>query len=308
MKKGKIALIAGGMGAERDVSQVTGKAFAKALEELKLEYEWLEAGADLPGKLQAMRPAVALLALHGKYAEDGTVQGICEYLKIPYSGSGVMASAVCMNKYYSKQVLRFHDLPTPGFEMCFADRQPIESYNTRLKFPLVVKPSREGSTVGISIVRKPEDFRSALKLAAQYDKEILIEDFVPGMEITVPIFNDQALTPIEIVPKRGFYDYQNKYTAGNTEYILPPRLSSEAIEHCQDIALRAHRALQCRVYSRVDFRVAPDGSPYILEINTLPGCTPTSLLPKAAAHDGISFPQLISTLVEKAGLDYEGVR
>lgn len=308
MKKGKIALIAGGMGAERDVSQVTGKAFAKALEELKSDYEWVEAGPDLPGKLQSLRPAVALLALHGKYAEDGTVQGICEYLKIPYTGSGVMASAVCMNKYYSKQILRFHDLPTPGFEMCFTERQPLESYKTKLKFPVVVKPSREGSTVGISIVQKPEDFQAALKLAAQFDKEILIEDFVPGMEITIPIFNDKALTPIEIVPKQGFYDYKNKYTAGNTEYILPPRMPQDAIKRCQEIALRAHQALQCRVYSRVDFRVSPDGSPYILEINTLPGCTPTSLLPKAAAHDGISFAQLIRTLVEKASLDYEGVR
>jgi D-alanine-D-alanine ligase len=309
MGKKKVALIAGGLGAERDVSLVTGKAFAKALDELGLDYEMIDAGPDLPGLLQAMKPSVALLALHGKYAEDGTVQGLCEYLKIPYSGSGVMASALCMNKYYSKQVLRFHDLPTPAFEMFFAQSQSPEAFNpVRLKFPLVVKPSREGSTVGISIVQSQKDLPAALKLAAQFDKEILLEDFVPGMEITVPVLIDQALTPVEIVPKQGFYDYKNKYTAGNTEYILPPRLSSPVLERCKDLALRAHQALQCRVYSRVDFRVSPDGSPYILELNTLPGCTPTSLFPKSAAHDGITFPQLIRTLVEKASLDYEGVR
>jgi D-alanine-D-alanine ligase len=314
--KKKIALIAGGLGAERDVSLVTGKAFAKALDELGFDYQMIEAGPDLPGVLQNLKPDAALLALHGKYAEDGTVQGICEYLKIPYSGSGVMASALCMNKYYSKQIFRFHDLPTPAFEMYFADGRgggraapnPDSFVPARLKFPLVVKPSREGSTVGISIVKSQGELAAALKLAAKYDKEILLEDFVPGMEITVPVLIDRALTPIEIVPKQGFYDYKNKYTAGNTEYIFPPRLSQGVLERCKALALRAHQALQCRVYSRVDFRVSPDGSPYILELNTLPGCTPTSLFPKAAAHDGIPFPQLIRLLVDKAGLDYEGVR
>ncbi len=307
-KGGTIALIAGGMGAEREVSLVTGKAFAKALEELKLDYKWVEAGADLPSQLEKIQPSVALLALHGKYAEDGTVQGVCEYLKIPYSGSGVMASAVCMNKYYSKQILKFHNLPTPDFEMFFAKRHDMKGFKTKLTFPLVVKPSREGSTVGISIVKKADDLEAALKLAVQYDQEILLEDFIPGMEITIPILEDKALTPIQIEPKQGFYDYKNKYTAGNTEYILPPRLDEKVLKNCKEIALKAHQALQCRVYSRVDFRVTPEGAPYILELNTLPGCTPTSLLPKAAAHDGISFPQLIRTLVEKAALDYEGVR
>ncbi|MGE0762710.1 MAG: D-alanine--D-alanine ligase [Bdellovibrionales bacterium] len=314
----KIALIMGGMGAERDVSLVTGKAFAKALDELKMSHEVIEAGPDLPARLLAMKPDVALLALHGKYGEDGTVQGLCEYLKIPYSGSGVMASALCMNKYYSKQILRFHDLPTPRFEMFFADSAAdsrdgkssvaVEKFSPNLGWPIVVKPSREGSTVGISIVKTSAELPAALKLALQYDQEVLIEEFIPGAEMTVAVFDGRALTPIEISPKQGFYDYKNKYTAGNTDYILPPRVDAAIIKKCQDLALRAHQALQCRVYSRVDFRLAKDGSPYILELNTLPGCTPTSLLPKAAAYDGISFTQLIRTLVEKASLDYEGVR
>jgi D-alanine-D-alanine ligase len=308
MKNKTVALIAGGQGAERDVSVVTGKAFAKALDELKINYQLLEADATLPATLQNLKPDVALLAVHGKYAEDGTVQGLCEYLKIPYSGSGVMASAVCMNKYYSKQILRFHDLPTPRFEMFFANKHQAETYQSQLGWPVVVKPSREGSTVGISIVKTAADLPNALKLALQYDKEILIEEFIAGHELTVAIVGTKALTPIEIVPKQGFYDYKNKYTAGNTEYVLPPRLPENTIKKCQELALKAHQALQCRIYSRVDFRLSTDHTPYILELNTLPGCTPTSLLPKAAAHDGISFTELIRTLVEKASLDYEGVR
>lgn len=304
----KVALIVGGMGAERDVSLVTGKAFAAALEELKITFEVIDAGADLPVRLQQMRPDVALLALHGKFAEDGTVQGICEYLKIPYSGSGVMASSLCMNKYYTKQILRFHDLPTPRFEMVLTANQALESVQPKLGWPVVVKPSREGSTVGISIVKSADRLLEGLKLAAQYDKEILIEEFIPGTELTVPVLENRALTPIEIVPKQGFYDYKNKYTAGNTEYILPPRLPAAVIKRCEELALRAHQALQCRTYSRVDFRLNSENEPFILEINTLPGCTPTSLFPKSAAHSGISFAQVIRILVEKAALDYEGVR
>jgi D-alanine-D-alanine ligase len=304
----KVALIAGGMGAEREVSLRTGRGFAKALETLGLPFEWVEAEADLPVRLQALKPDVALLALHGKYGEDGTVQGLCEYLKIPYSGSGVMASALCMNKYYTKQILMFHQLPTPRFEMYFTQQHNPQTFKSQIALPVVVKPSREGSTVGISIVKEISQMTAALELAAQYDREILIEEFIPGVELTVSIVDDKALTPLEIVPKVGFFDYDNKYTAGNTEYIIPPRLAPDVIRHCQDLALKAHKALQCRVFSRVDFRLSPEGKLFILEINTLPGCTPTSLLPKAAAYAGIEFPQLIRLFIERAGLDYEGVR
>lgn len=304
----KIALIAGGMGAEREVSLVTGQAFAKALDELGASYTWIDAGADLPAQLQNLKPDVALLALHGKYAEDGTVQGLCEYLKIPYSGSGVMSSALCMNKYFTKQILMFHQIPTARFKMFFVGQDQAEGFNPDLGWPVVVKPSREGSTVGISIVKNPGDLLAAINLAAQYDREILIEEFIEGTEITVPVFDGRALTPIEISPKQGFYDYQNKYTAGSTEYILPPRLDSNLIVKAQKFALQAHEALQCRTYSRVDFRISKKGVPYVLEINTLPGCTSTSLLPKAAAHDGILFTSVIKKLVLSASLDYAGVR
>jgi D-alanine-D-alanine ligase len=307
MKKKKVALLQGGMSSERDVSLVTGKAFAGALQELGYEYIVIDAQADLPARLMSEKPDVALLALHGKYAEDGVVQGICEYLKIPYSGTGVLGSALCMDKILSKQVLRAAGLPTAESEAIDAKNTDLKNFRTRVAFPLVVKPSRDGSSMGISICRSQEEIAPAIELAARFDHEILLESYLEGPEVTVPILDEKALTPIEISPKKGFYDYTNKYTSGNTEYLLPPRLPESAVREIQALALKAHQVLRARIYSRVDFRLH-QGKPFILEVNTLPGCTPTSLLPKSAKHDGISFARVIETLVEKAGLDYEGLR
>jgi D-alanine-D-alanine ligase len=305
----KVALIQGGMSAEREVSLNTGKAFQEALVQLGIEHTVIDAGPDLPQQLAKLKPSVALLAVHGKHAEDGTVQGLCEYMKIPYTGAGVMASALCMNKYFTKQILSFHGLPTPDFE--FFNLAQTGEDKVRLKhleYPVVVKPSREGSTVGISIAHNATEFRKALTLAHQQDSEILIEEFIPGMELTVSILDEKPLTPIEIVPQAGFYDYQRKYTAGKTEYILPPRLPEKVSRHLQELALKVHQVCQVRCYSRVDFRLTAEHKPYVLEINTLPGCTKTSLLPKAAAHDGIDFAKVIQILLTRARLDYEGVR
>lgn len=306
-KKKKIALLQGGLSSEREVSLNTGKAFASALDELGYDYRVIDVQADLTEVLMKEKPDVALLALHGKYAEDGIVQGICEFLKIPYSGTGVLGSALCMDKVLSKQILGFNEIPSAEFEAVDARKINFHSYQPKLSPPYVVKPSRDGSSMGISIVREQKDLPQALELASRFDYEILLESFLEGPEVTVPILDDKALTPIEIVPLKGFYDYSNKYTAGNTEYILPPRISSEQIKEVQELALKAHKVLRGRVYSRVDFRYH-QGKPYVLEMNTLPGCTPTSLLPKSAKQDGISFAKVIEILVEKAGLDYEGVR
>lgn len=305
----KIALIQGGMSSEREVSLNTGRSFEEALKALGYSYVVIDAGPDLPARLWEEKPTVALLALHGKYAEDGTVQGLCEYMKIPYTGAGVMASALCMNKYYSKKIFIFHGIPTPEFEFFdLKNKNPAQIKLQKLKFPVVIKPSRDGSTVGITIAKNDQDLQKGFTEALKYDHEVLVEEFIPGSEITVPILDDKVLTPIEIVPQEGFYDYQRKYTAGKTEYILPPRLAPKITEQIRDLALKTHLACQVRVYSRVDFRVKPDGSPYVLEINTLPGCTKTSLLPKSAAHDGIEFSRVIQILIERATLDYEGVR
>lgn len=307
MGKKRIALLVGGLSSERDVSLVTGKAFEGALKELGYPYSVIDAQSDLPQRLMSERPDVALLALHGKYAEDGAVQGICEYLKIPYSGSGILGSALCMDKILSKQILMQHQVPTADFEMLQFDDATLKNFKPHLAPPFVVKPSRDGSSMGITICQSREELAGALQKAAQYDRQILVESYLEGPELTVSILNDRALTPIEIRPKQGFYDYKNKYTAGQTEYILPPQVNAALIKEVQELALKAHQVLQARTYSRVDFRLHR-GRPYVLEVNTLPGCTPTSLLPKAAQHDGISFVQVIDILIEKASLDYAGVR
>lgn len=305
----RVVLIKGGMSSERDVSLVTGAAFEKALQELAIEYRVIDADQDFLKKLVEIRSSVdvALLALHGKMAEDGVVQGICEYLKLPYTGTGVLGSALGFDKYFTKQVLRFHNIPTADFQLRHAKAADFLTAPAPFSFPLVVKPSREGSSVGVSICQSSEQFVPALKLASQYDSEVLVESYLEGPEVTVPILIDRALMPIEIRPKSGFYDYKNKYTSGNTEYIIPPELPDAKIQELKNLALKTHQALRARVYSRIDFRMHK-GVPHVIEINTLPGCTPTSLVPKAAAYEGIQFAEFIQTLIRNASLDYEGVR
>lgn len=304
----KIALIQGGMGAERKVSLSTGKAFEAALQELGHQYEIIDAREDLPAQLVNAKADVALIALHGKYAEDGIVQSLCEYLRLPYTGSGVLASALCMDKVMSKQMYVQCGIPTAPFEIVDLHVTKAENVRSDLGFPLVVKPSREGSSVGISIVRSEMDFLPALHLAGQYDHFLLLEKFIAGMEASVPLLKGRALSPIEIVPKQGFYDYANKYTKGTTDYFMPPRIPNERVELLKSISETVFETFRLRAYSRIDFRIDENFNPFVMEVNTLPGCTPTSLLPKAAAHEGIGFSQVIQTLIDCAGLDYQGLK
>jgi D-alanine-D-alanine ligase len=300
----KVGLIVGGMGSEREVSLKTGAAFLKALQKLNYPHEVIDAGADLPSVLKTKNIDCALLALHGKYGEDGTVQGILEYLKIPYTGSGVLASALAMNKIATKQILTHWGVPTPEFQIF--DCSNLDQVDLTLNFgvPLVVKPANEGSTVGISIVHKADGFKKALKEAAKCDRHILVEKYIDGAEVTVPIWFGKVLPIIEIVPKSDFYDYKRKYTPGQTEYIIPARISHEVYRKCEQYSLETFKAVGCRHYARVDLRIDKNDNPYVLEINTLPGCTETSLFPKAAAQVGMSFEMIIKTLVEEATLDY----
>lgn len=311
-EKKKIVLIQGGMSAERDVSLSTGGAFESALKELGHDYTVIDAREDLPMQLSKCKDNgkadIALIALHGKYAEDGIVQSLCEYLKIPYSGSGVLASALGMDKVMCKQIFVQHGIPTARFEIVDLNEMKIDDVKCQLKFPVVVKPSREGSSVGISIVPTASDLKKGLEEAAKYDYYILIEEFIDGHEVSVPILKGKSLTPIEIVPKQGFYDYKNKYTKGNTDYYLPPRFPDEAIAKLKTITEKVFMACRLRAYARIDYRVDRALNPYVMEVNTLPGCTQTSLLPKAAAHEGISFAQVIQTLIDTASLDYRGLK
>lgn len=309
MKKKRVVLIKGGLSAERDVSLSTGKGFEQALVELGYPYEVIDAQADFVEKISNLKikPDVALLALHGKFAEDGIVQGICEYLKLPYTGTGVLGSALCMDKVMSKYILQQMNIPTPEAKVIDTHVTDTSKLGPVMPPPYVVKPSREGSSVGVTIVKDNSQWSEALRSAAKHDHMVLVEKFIDGMELTVPVLQGRALTPIEIQPKTEFYNYKNKYTAGQTEYFLPPRASADAIAKVQAIAVKAAEALRTRLYSRIDFRLSTDGIPFVIEINTLPGFTPTSLFPKSAKHEGLGFNQLIEILIENASLDYAGV-
>ena len=299
------ALIQGGLGAEKEISLTSGRAAAKALKELNIPFKTLLADHNLPKKLLALKPKRAFIALHGKYGEDGLVQALLEYLKIPYTGSGVMASAVSMDKVFFKQYMVQHKIPTPPFQMI--DRQKKNQQKIKIPLPLVIKPSREGSSLGVSICRKKEDIPPALKKAGRRDHQIIIEPYIKGMETAFSFLDGKVLTPVEIKPKKGFYDYKNKYSRGATEYILPARLPKSTIKKCKNITLKAVKLLNIHSYARADFIIQEDRKPFLLEINTLPGLTKLSLFPKSAEHDGISFNKLIQKILKQARLDYENI-
>lgn len=262
------------------------------------------------------RPDVALICLHGRFGEDGTIQGMLELLEIPYTGSGVLASALAMDKVMSKKLFICEGIPTPQ-SLVVRSRADADSYLRQLAAgtaavpcPVVVKPSRQGSTIGISIVQDPANMAAALSTALAYDDEVLVEQYIAGIEITAPVLgNDEleALPLIEIIPASGVYDYEAKYTPGATEEICPARLPADVTAAAQDLAIRSHRALGCRGVSRTDMMVTLDenGAPradgiWVLEVNTIPGMTPTSLLPRSAETAGLSFPQLVDRMVRLA--------
>ena len=305
----KIALIHTGLGAESQVSCISAKAVASALDSLKRSYIMVSADEHLPVKLAELQPACAFLAVHGKYAEDGLVQALCEYLKIPYTGSGVMASALCMNKTFFKSYIDLHSIPAPDYQSFDLKKQSAEQAAKALQIPLpaVIKPSREGSSLGVSICHKPQDIKPALEKAKKYDTQILAEAYIEGMELACSFLDGKVLSPVEIQPKTGFYDYNNKYTAGATNYILPARLPEAVIEECRQVTMKVQKLLNISNYGRADFIIQNNKKPLLLEVNTLPGLTEHSLLPKSAQYDGINFPQLIEKILEGAGLDYAGL-
>ena len=304
----QVALIQGGLGAEKEISLVSAAAVAKALKALNIPYTIVSANEDLASTLIKLQPDCAFLAIHGKYAEDGLVQALCEYLKIPYTGSGVMASAVCMNKGFFKDYIRRCSLPTPKYQILNLKKKPeIKNSDIQLSLPVVVKPSREGSSIGVSICRQSEELIPALQKAKKYDTQVLVEEYIEGMELACSFLNGKVLSPIEICPKSDFYNYKNKYTSGATEYILPARLPQEVIEQCKKITFEIQQLLNIRSYCRADFILQNNKVPLLLEVNTLPGLTELSLLPKSAQYDGIDFVNLIQQIVQGAALDYEGL-
>ena len=305
LRKKRIGVLMGGSSAEREISLRTGKAVVKALRTKHYTADRIEANKSLAQSLLKKKVDLAFIALHGKGGEDGTIQGMLEMMKIPYTGSGVLASALAMNKKMTKTILRYHGLPTADFQTIHAaEIEGTDFYRRiRIPLPLVVKPIAEGSTIGTSIVTSKSRLRRACREAACFDQQVLIERFIEGTEITTGIINGEALPLIEIIPRDGFYSYRSKYTPGSTDYIIPARIGKRTVAIIQHLSVKAYHALGCEGVARVDLMLSPKGNqPYILEINTIPGMTETSLLPMAAEFAGISFEDLVEQMVLTARL------
>ncbi len=298
----KIGVLLGGLSAEREISLKTGNASLRALQQLGYDAVAIDVKQNLPQQLIDAGIESAFIALHGRFGEDGRVQGLLEMLQIPYTGSGVMASSMAIDKVMTKQLLIYHQLPTPKFDFM----RPGDSASDLLQrcnhLPLVVKPSREGSTIGITVAKSQDALVAGIEMAVKLDGTVLVEEFIDGDELTVSVINGEALPMIKIVPKSGFYDYQAKYTSGNTEYLLPAPIDIDSYRKIQEAAVKACYVLGCRGAARVDFMLR--GSEfYCIEVNTIPGMTETSLLPKAAQAAGIDFKQLVEMILLDADLD-----
>lgn len=301
----RIAVLMGGRSAEREVSLHTGEQVSAALTSVGHDVVSVDT-ADL-GFIETLRTGgfdAAFICLHGRFGEDGTIQGLLELLGIPYVGSGVLASALAMDKVVSKQIFASTGIPTPAWIVVRrGEPYSADEIVGRLGVRLVVKPVSEGSSVGMSIVHEIAELVPAIERAFEHDRTVLIEEFVAGAEVTVGVLgNDEvtALPTLEVVPSHEFYDYESKYIPGMSRHIIPARVPDAARAECQRIAIEAHRALTCRGMSRSDTIVTEDGVVYLLEVNTIPGMTKTSLLPDAARAGGLEFPALCDRLVALA--------
>ena len=307
LKKRKIAVLCGGRSGEREVSLRSGKRVFDSLKKQGFDVNQFDLSDDLIAKLKKKKIDVVYIVLHGKYGEDGTVQGLLEIANIPYTGSKVLASALAMNKLAAKKILEASGLPTPRyFELDpNAELKPQADKIKRVfPFPLVVKPVSEGSSLGVSILKKGDDLERVLVRTVKEYRDVFVEEFIPGREITIGVIgrNDdlQALPILELVPRKDFYDFEAKYTAGMTEFILPARLPQPLYKKAQATALAAHRALGCYGVSRVDLIVSHDNIPYITELNSIPGMTEQSDLPAEAEEAGISFDELVVKILASA--------
>jgi D-alanine-D-alanine ligase len=296
---GKVAVLMGGRSAEREISLKSGTRVLEALRGRGVDahpFDPAELGLD---QLLAQRYARVFIALHGRFGEDGTIQGALEYLGIPYTGSGVMASALAMDKWRTKLLWQAAGIPTPPYEV-LSRTSDFSGVAERLGLPLMIKPAREGSSIGMSKVTSVETIPGAFELAAQYDSLILAERFIEGVELTAAILGEEALPLIRLETPRVFYDYEAKYFADDTRYILPCGLPPRQEKRVQELALEAFRLLGCSGWGRVDLMLDGSGNPYFLEVNTIPGMTDHSLVPMAARARGISFEDLVVRILESA--------
>jgi D-alanine-D-alanine ligase len=304
----RIGVLMGGQSSERDVSLRTGAAVHRALCRRGYDAVMIDVGRTLSRDLQDQKISLVFLALHGPGGEDGSMQGFLETLGIPYTGSGIQASAVGMHKETTKTMLAAHGIPVPAGIVIKRGEKVSGAQALRkgkLRWPVVVKPASEGSTIGVTIVNKPAHWNEALTLAHKYDRDAMIEAYIPGHEVTVSLLGRQGQAPlvlpaVEIVAPGGFYDFSAKYEKGRTQYLCPAPLSATITKQIEVLALRTYEVLGCAGAARVDFRITPRGRPYVLEINTVPGMTETSLLPMAAAQAGIGYEELTERIRESA--------
>ena len=302
----KIAVLMGGPGSERDVSLATGRGVSKALRSLGAEVVEVDVHDEnfvLPKDVD-----LAFITIHGTFGEDGQLQEILEERGVPYTGDGVEASRAAFDKILSKEKFREHGVVTPEWEVIEVGQRPT------ISVPLVVKPARQGSTVGVVIVQDAIELDSAMAEAAKYDRKLLIEKFVSGRELTIGVLGDQALPILEIIPKGGFYDFNNKYpflnpqAGGGAEHVCPAKIDPNKTKQIQKQALHAFRALGLVVYGRVDVLLSDSGDPFVLEVNTIPGMTEASLLPEAAAAAGINYVDLCARIMALSRARAEGSR
>ncbi len=296
LKNKKIGVIAGGVSAEREVSLKSGEAVFNALKNKGYNVVFIDAKGDVYDQLKGEAIDIAFLVLHGGWGENGAIQGMLEIMGIPYTGSGVLASALAMNKVMSKKVFLYHGLNIPEFMVLDSGEYVLPDFQG----PWVVKPAKEGSSVGVNIVDTPDTLKEALSEAGRFGGPVIIEQYIRAKEVQIGILGDEVLGGVEVRPKRRFYDYVAKYTPGSTEYILPPELDTDLYEEAKRVAFNAHNALGCSGATRVDLLITEDGKIYVLEVNTIPGMTETSLLPKIARLAGYDFPSLLEAILNDA--------
>jgi D-alanine-D-alanine ligase len=305
----KVAVLKGGPSLERQVSLRSGARVEDALQRLGHDVLAIDVGADLIERLEAERPDVAFLALHGRGGEDGTVQELLDIMGIPYTGSGVLACMRSVDKVLVKHLLIEAGLPTPDFfafsetafkELGAADALP--AIEERLAFPIVVKPAAQGSALGVKFARTPQDVPAALVAAFSYDSRVLLERYVDGRDVAVSVLDGRPLPVVEAVPREeDFYDFESRYEIGRTDFVCPAELTDECTERTQELAVATYELLGCRGFARVDLMIEEGtGEPLVLEVNAIPGLTETSLLPMAAEAAGISFDDLIARIVDLA--------
>ncbi len=296
----RVAVVMGGLSAEREVSLNTGAGVLAALVEKgwdAVAIDWVPS-ASIAQLIEAAKPAVVWNALHGTDGEDGALQGLCQCLRIPCTGSGVLASALAMDKVMSKRIFESNGLPTPTWQLL--PHVATGEDRIEIDYPFVVKPANEGSSVGVSIVESLDQLPAALALARQFHGPVIVEDYIAGTEVFVGILDGEVLGSVEVRPATKFYDYEAKYKRKDTKYLIPPELPADTIARAEDYARRAYLALGCSGHARPDLRIAENGDAYILEVNTLPGMTGTSLLPKIAKSIGIDYPTLCERILSSA--------